>query len=189
MLTLKPHKKLTFDHTTDAYTLSIVINGGEHIAKSFEEISALSHRVLNQLIKDHFRFKYCQKHKGEPFIKLIENSRTANDMLYDMNTDLSKDVALFIEWLIPDHSTITFKVGEFRQEYRYIGHKDNTLRFQQLFYSNDFDPTIVVEITALIKDLAPLESIDNGFLASYLNERCKREPEIAEAYLRELENL
>ena len=189
MLTLKPHKKLTFDHVTDTYTLSIVIDGGEHIAKSFEEISALSHRVLNQLIKDHFRFKYCQKHKGEPFIKLIENSRTANDMLCDMSADLSKDLALFIEGLIPEHSIITFEAGQFFQEYLYLGRKGNTLRFKQRFYSNDFDPIIIVEVTALVKDLVPLESVDNGFLANYLNERCKREPEMAEAYLRELENL
>lgn len=189
MLTLKRSKKLTFDHTTDTYALGIVIDGGEHIAKSFEEISALSHRVLNQLIKDYFRFKYCQKHKSEPFIKLIENSRTANDMLYDMDANLNKDVALFIEGLIPEHSIITFEAGQFFQEYLYLGHQVNTLRFKQRFYSNDFDPTIVVEVTALIKDLVPLESADNGFLANYLNERCKREPEMAEAYLRELENL
>lgn len=189
MLTLKPHKKLTFDHVTDTYALGIVIDDGEHVTKNFEEISALSHRVLNQLIKDHFRFKYCQKHKGEPFIKLIENSRTANDMLYDMSADLGKDVTLFIEGLIPEHSIITFEAGRFFQEYLYLGRKGNTLRFKQRFYSNDFDPTIIVEITALVKDLAPLESVDNGFLANYLNERCKREPEMAEAYLRELENL
>lgn len=37
MLTLKPNKKLTFDRVTDTLTLSIVIDGGEHIAKSFED--------------------------------------------------------------------------------------------------------------------------------------------------------
>lgn len=188
MLTLKPSNKLAFDHVTDTYALGIVIDGSEHIAKGFEEISALSHRVLNQLIKDHFKFKYCQEHKGEPFIKLIENSRTANDTLYDMDADLSKDLALFIEGLVPEHSIITFEAGQFFQEYLYLGRKNNTLRFKQRFYSNDFDPTIIVEITALVKDLVPLESVDNGFLANYLNERCKREPEMAETYLRELEN-
>lgn len=188
MLTLKSHKKLTFDHTTDTCTLGIVIDGNEHIAKSFEEISALSHRILNQLIKDHFRFKYCQKHKGEPFIKLIENTYTANDMLYDMSADLSKDVTLFIEGLIPKHSTIAFKVGEFRQEYQYQGVSDNILYFQQRFYAKDDEPVFIIAIKALVKDLAPLESVDNGVLANYLNERCKREPEMAEAYLRELEN-
>lgn len=189
MLTLKPHKKLTFDHVTDTYALGIVIDDGEHVTKNFEEISALSHRVLDQLIKDHFRFKYCQKHKGEPFIKLLENSRTANDMLYDMDADLSKDVALFIEGLTPKHSTIAFKVSEFRQEYHYLGCEGNTLRFQQRFYAKDDDPVAIIEIKALVKDLVPLASVDNGFLANYLNERGKREPEMAEAYLRELENL
>ena len=189
MLTLKPHKKLTFDHVTDTYALGIVIDDGEHVTKNFEEISALSHRVLNQLIKDHFKFKYCQKHKGEPFIKLLENSRTANDMLYDMDADHSKDVALFIEGLIPDHSTFVFKVGGFRQEYIYLGYEGNTLRFQQRFYAKDDDPVAIIEIKALVKDLVPLTSVDNGFLANYLNERCEREPEMAEAYLRELEDL
>lgn len=188
MLILKPHRELTFDPDTKTHTLGIRIENDESPVQSFDQASELSSRVLEQLIKDHFKFKYCQKHKGEPFIKLLENSRTANDMLYDMDADLSKDVTLFIEGLIPEHSIITFKAGQFFQEYLYLGRKNNTLRFKQRFYSNDFDPTIVIEITALVKDLAPLESVDNGFLANYLNERCKREPEMAEAYLHELEN-
>ena len=188
MLTLKPHRELTFDPDTKTHTLSIRIENDENPMQSFDQASELSSRVLKQLIKDHFRFKYCQKHKGEPFIKLIENSRTANDMLYDMNAGLSKDVTLFIEGLIPKHSTIAFKVGEFRQEYQYQGVSDNILCFQQRFYAKDDEPVVIIEIKALVKDLAPLESVDNGFLANYLNERCKREPEMAEAYLRELEN-
>lgn len=188
MLTLKLHKELAFDPDTKTHTLGICIENDESPVQSFGQVSELSSRVLEQLIKDHFRFKYCQKHKGEPFIKLIENSRTANDMLYDMSADLSKDVTLFIEGLIPEHSIITFEAGQFFQEYLYLGRKGNTLRFKQRFYSNDFDPTIIVEITALVEDLAPLESVDNGFLTNYLNERCKHEPKMAEAYLRELEN-
>ena len=97
MLTLKLHKEPTFDRDTKTHTLGICIEDDENPVQSFDQASALSSRVLEQLIKDHFKFKYCQKHKGEPFIKLLENSRTANDMLYDMDADLSKDVALFIE--------------------------------------------------------------------------------------------
>lgn len=189
MLTLKPHKEPTFDLDTNTYILSICIEDNENPVQSFDQASELSRRVLIQLIKDHFTFKYCQKHKDELHIKLIENSRTANDMLYDMDADLSKDVALFIEGLIPDHSTIIFKVGGFRQEYHYLGCEGNTLRFQQRFYTKDNDPVAIVEIKALVKDLVPLTSVDNGFLANYLNERCEREPEMAEAYLRELEDL
>lgn len=189
MLTLKPHRELAFDPDTKTHTLGICIENDESPVQSFGQVSELSSRVLEQLIKDHFKFKYCQKHKGEPFIKLLENSRTANDMLYDMDADLSKDVALFIEGLTPKHSTIAFKVSEFRQEYHYLGCEGNTLRFQQRFYAKDDDPVAIIEIKALVKDLVPLASVDNGFLANYLNERCKREPEMAEAYLRELENL
>lgn len=189
MFTLKLHRELAFDPDTKTHTLGICIENDESPVQSFGQVSELSSRVLEQLIKDHFKFKYCQKHKGKPFIKLLENSRTANDMLYDMDADLSKDVALFIEGLIPDHSTIIFKVGGFRQEYHYLGCEGNTLRFQQRFYAKDDDPVAIIEIKALVKDLVPLTSVDNGFLANYLNERCKREPEMAEAYLRELEDL
>lgn len=189
MFTLKLHRELAFDPDTKTHTLGICIENDESPVQSFGQVSELSSRVLEQLIKDHFKFKYCQKHKGEPFIKLLENSRTAKDMLYDMDADLSKDVALFIEGLTPKHSTIAFKVGEFRQEYYYLGCEGNTLRFQQRFYAKDDDPVAIIEIKALVKDLVPLTSVDNGFLANYLNGRCKREPEMAEAYLRELENL
>lgn len=189
MLTLKLHRELAFDPDTKTHTLGICIENDESPVQSFGQVSELSSRVLEQLIKDHFRFKYCQKHKGEPFIKLLENSRTANDMLYDMDADLSKDVTLFIEGLIPKHSTIAFKVGNFRQEYQYRGTSDNILCFEQRFYDNDDEPVFVIAIKALVKDLVPLTSVDNGFLANYLNERCKREPEMAEAYLRELEDL
>jgi hypothetical protein len=189
MLTLKPHRELTFDPDTKIHTLGIRIENDEKPVQSFDQASELSSRVLKQLVKDHFKFKYCQKHKGEPFIKLLENSRTANDMLYNMDADLSKDVALFIEGLTPKHSTIAFKVSEFRQEYHYLGCEGNTLRFQQRFYAKDNDPVVIIEIKAVVKDLVPLTSVDNGFLAYYLNERCEREPEMAEAYLRELEDL
>lgn len=189
MFTLKLHRELAFDPDTKTHTLGICIENDESPVQSFGQVSELSSRVLEQLIKDHFKFKYCQKHKGEPFIKLLENSRTANDMLYDMDADLSKDVALFIDGLTSKHSTIAFKVSEFRQEYHYLGCEGNTLRFQQRFYAKDDDPVAIIEIKALVKDLVPLTSVDNGFLAYYLNERCEREPEMAEAYLRELENL
>lgn len=189
MLTLKPHRKLTFDPDTKTHTLGICIENDENPVQSFDQASELSCRVLEQLIRDHFKFKYCQKHKNEPHIKLIENSRTANDTLYTVDETLSKDIALFIEGLIPDHSTFVFKVGGFRQEYIYLGYEGNTLRFQQRFYAKDDEPVFIIAIKALVKDLVPLTSVDNGFLANYLNERCKREPEMAEAYLRELENL
>lgn len=189
MLTLKPHKEPTVDLDTNTYTLSICIEDNENPVQSFDQASELSRRVLTQLIKDHFKFKYCQKHKDEPHIKLIENSRTANDMLYDVDDTLSKNFVLFVEGLIPDHSTFVFKVGGFRQEYHYLGCDGNTLRFQQRFYAKDDDPVAIVEIKALVKDLVPLTSVDNGFLANYLNERCEREPKMAEAYLRELEDL
>lgn len=189
MLTLKPHKKPTFDFDTKTYVLSIYIKDNENPVQSFGEASMCSHRILSQLIKDHFKFKYCQKHKGEPFIKFIENSRTANDMLYEVDDTLSRYFVLFVEGLVPDHSTFVFKVDGFRQEYIYLGSDGNTLRFQQRFYAKDDDPVVIIEIKALVKDLAPLESVDNGFLANYLSERCKREPEMAEAYLRALEDL
>lgn len=189
MLTLKPHRELTFDPDTKTHTLGIRIENDENPVQSFDQASALSSRVLEQLIKDHFKFKYCQKHKGEPFIKLIENTRTAGDILYDVDNTLNEDINLFIEGLIPDHSTFVFKVNGFRQEYIYLGCDGNTLRFQQRFYAKDDDPVVIIEIKALVKGLTPLESVDNGFLANYLNERCKREPEMAEAYLRELEDL
>lgn len=189
MLTLKPHRELVFDPDTKTHTLGIRIENDENPVQSFDQASELSSRVLEQLIKDHFRHRYCQKHKGEPHIKLIENSRTASDALYDVGEALGKDIALFIESLIPKHSTIAFKVGEFRQEYQYQGVSDNILCFQQRFYANDDEPVFIIAIKALVKDLVPLESVDNGFLANYLNERCEREPETAEAYLRELEDL
>lgn len=189
MLTLKPHRELTFDPDTKTHTLGICIEDNENPVQSFDQASELSSRVLEQFIKDHFKFKYCQKHKGEPSIKLLENSRTANDMLYDVDEALGKNIALFIEGLIPDHSTFVFKVGGFRQEYIYLSCEGNTLRFQQRFYAKDDDPVAIIEIKALVKDLVPLTSVDNGFLAYYLNERYEREPEMAEAYLRELEDL
>lgn len=188
MLTLKPHKEPTFDLDTKTYVLSICIEDNESPVQSFDQASELSCRVLTQLIKDHFTFKYCQKHKDEPHIKLIENNRTANDILYNMDDTLSRYFVLFVEGLVPDHSTFVFKVNGFRQEYIYLGSDGNTLRFQQRFYAKDDDPVAIIAIKALVKDLAPLESVDNGFLANYLNERCKREPEMTEAYLRELEN-
>ena len=189
MLTLKPHRELTFDPDTKTHTLGIRIENDENLVQSFDQASELACRVLEQLIKDHFRHCYCQKHKDEPHIKLIENNRTANDILYDMDDTISKNFVLFVEGLIPDHSTIVFKVGGFRQEYHYLGCEGNTLRFQQRFYAKDDDPVAIIEIKALVKDLVPLTSVDNGFLANYLNERCEREPEMAEAYLRGLENL
>ena len=189
MLTLKPHRELTFDPDTKTHTLGIRIENDENPVQSFDQASEFSSRVLKQLVKDHFRHRYCQKHKGEPHIKLIENSRTASDALYDVDEALSKNIALFIEGLIPDHSTFVFKVGGFRQEYIYLGYEGNTLRFQQRFYAKNDDPVAIIEIKTLVKDLVPLTSVDNGFLAYYLNERCEREPEMAEAYLRELENL
>ena len=189
MLTLKLHRKLTFDPDTKTHTLGICIEDAENPVQSFDQASELSRRVLTQLIKDHFKHRYCQEHKNEPHIKLIENSHAANDMLYDIDETLSKNFVLFVEGLIPGHSTLVFKVGGFRQEYIYLGHEGNTLRFQQRFYAKDDDPVAIVEIKALVKDLAPLESVDNGFLADYLNDRCKREPEMAEAYLHALEDL
>lgn len=189
MLTLKPHKEPTFDPDTNTYVLSICIEDNENPVQSFDQASELSCRVLTQLIKDHFTFKYCQKHKDEPHIKLIENNRTANDILYNMDDTLSRYFVLFVEGLVPDHSTFVFKVDGFRQEYIYLGSDGNTLHFQQRFYTKDDDPVAIIEIKALVKDLVPLASVDNGFLANYLNERYKREPEMAEAYLRELENL
>lgn len=189
MLTLKLHKEPTFDPDTNTYVLSICIEDNENPVQSFDQASELSCRVLTQLIKDHFTFKYCQKHKDEPRIKLIENNRTANDILYNMDDTLSRYFVLFVEGLVPDHSTFVFKVDGFRQEYIYLGSDGNTLRFQQRFYAKDDDPVAIIEIKALVKDLVPLTSVDNGFLANYLNKRCEREPETAEAYLRELEDL
>lgn len=115
MLTLKPHRELTFDSDTKTHTLGICIEDNENPVQSFDQASELSSRVLEQLIKDHFKHRYCQEHKNEPHIKLIENSRTADDMLYDVDDTLSKNFVLFVEGLIPDHST--FVLPEMAEAY------------------------------------------------------------------------
>lgn len=64
--------------------------------------------ILTQIIKDHFKFLYGQKHRNEPFVKLLVNSHTMADLTYTVDEDLSKQLNQFIDELIPETSIITF---------------------------------------------------------------------------------
>lgn len=102
--------------------------------------------LLTQLIKDHFKFIYCRKHRNEPLIKLFENNYTAADLLYTVDDNLSKSLHRFIDHLIPETSLITFYNGIEIKTYRYLNQEDNTLTFEQVKYNNNYNPIVKIPI-------------------------------------------
>ena len=102
--------------------------------------------ILTQLIKDHFKFLYGQKHRNEPFVKLLVNSRTMADLTYDVDRNLSKELETFIDHLIPETSVITFYKDDDAYSYQYLGEKDKIMSFKQLRYGNDYEPVVAIPI-------------------------------------------
>lgn len=125
---------------SDANHLKIIIN-----PDSYDKLPSTDH-LLTQLIKDHFKFIYCHKHRDEPLIKLLGNSYTAADLLYTVDDNLSKPLHRFIDHLIPKTSLITFYNGLETKTYRYVSQENNTLTFEQVKYNNDFDLIIKIPI-------------------------------------------
>lgn len=102
--------------------------------------------ILTQIIKDHFTFLYGQKHQQEPFVKLLINSRTMGDILYNVDNNLSKQLNSFIDHLIPETSVITFYKDDDTYSYQYLGEKDKVMNFKQLRYNNDYEPVVTIPI-------------------------------------------
>lgn len=102
--------------------------------------------ILTQIIKDHFTFLYGQKHQQEPFVKLLINSRTMGDILYNVDNNLSKQLNSFIDHLIPETSVITFYKDDDTYSYQYLGEKDKVMNFKQLRYNNDYEPVVAIPI-------------------------------------------
>lgn len=102
--------------------------------------------VLTQLIKDHFKFLYGQKHQHEPFVKLLVNSHTMADLVYDVDENLSKQLSSFIDHLVPETSVITFYKDDNTYSYQYLGEKDKIMAFKQLRYNNDYEPVVAILI-------------------------------------------
>ena len=102
--------------------------------------------ILTQIIKDHFKFLYGQKHRNEPFVKLLVNSHTMADLVYDVDNNLSKKLESFIDELIPETSVITFYKGNDAYSYQYLGEKDKIMIFKQLRYDNDYEPVVAILI-------------------------------------------
>ena len=102
--------------------------------------------VLTQIIKDHFKCLYGQKHKNEPFVKLLVNSRTMADLVYTVDNNLSKQLNSFIDELIPETSIITFYKDDDTYSYQYLGEKDKIMTFKQLRYGNDYEPVVTIPI-------------------------------------------
>ena len=88
-------------HTTDHLEITVTPE------KRFKNIP--TDHILTQIIKDHFRFLYGQKHQNEPFVKLLVNSRTMADLIYDVDETLHLES--FIDNLVPKISLITFYNG------------------------------------------------------------------------------
>lgn len=126
------------NYTTDH--LEIVITP----EKWFENIP--TDHILTQIIKDHFTFLYGQKHRNEPFVKLLVNSRTMADLVYDIDNNLSKELKSFIDELIPETSVITFYKDNDTYSYQYLGEKDKIMSFKQLRYGNDYEPIVKIPI-------------------------------------------
>ena len=126
------------NYTTDH--LKIVITP----EKWFENIP--TDHILTQIIKDHFRFLYGQKHRNEPFVKLLVNSRTMTDLVYDVDRNLSKELETFIDHLIPETSIITFYKNDDIYSYQYLGEKNKIMNFEQLRYDNDYEPVVAIPI-------------------------------------------
>ena len=125
---------------SDANHLKIIIN-----PDSNNKLPSTDH-LLTQLIKDHFKFIYCRKHRDEPLVKLFGNSYTAADLLYTVDDNLFKPLHRFIDHLIPEKSLITFYNGPETKTYRYVSQESNTLTFEQVRYNNDFDLIIKIPI-------------------------------------------
>lgn len=102
--------------------------------------------ILTQIIKDHFRFLYGQKHQNEPFVKLLVNSHTMADLVYTVDEDLSKQLNSFVDELIPKSSIITFYKNDDVYSYQYLGEKDKIMTFKQLRYNNDYEPVVAILI-------------------------------------------
>lgn len=102
--------------------------------------------ILTQIIKDHFKFRYGQKHQNEPFVKLLVNSHTMADLVYDIDNNLSKQLESFIDHLVPETSVITFYKDDDTYSYQYLGEKDKVMNFKQLRYNNDYEPVVAIPI-------------------------------------------
>ena len=125
-------------HTTDHLEITVTPE------KWFENIP--TDHILTQIIKDHFKFLYGQKHKNEPFIKLLVNSHTMADLVYTVDNNLSKQLNSFIDHLIPETSVITFYKDDDTYSYQYLGEKDKVMNFKQLRYNNDYEPVVAIPI-------------------------------------------
>lgn len=125
-------------HTTDHLEITVTPE------KWFENIP--TDHILTQIIKDHFKFLYGQKHKNEPFIKLLVNSHTMADLVYTVDNNLSKQLNSFIDHLIPETSVITFYKDNDTYSYQYLGEKDKVMNFKQLRYNNDYEPVVAIPI-------------------------------------------
>ena len=110
--------------------------------KWFENIP--TDHILTQIIKDHFKFLYGQKHQHEPFVKLLVNSHTMADLVYDVDETLHLES--FIDNLVPKISLITFYNGLEIKTYRYLNQENKTLTFEQVKYNNDYNPVIKIPI-------------------------------------------
>lgn len=106
---------------------------------------AIDH-ILTQIIKDHFKFLYIRKHKQDPFIKLLANSYTIEDLVYTVDNNLSKQLESFIDHLVPETSVITFYKDDNVYSYQYLGEKDKVMSFKQLRYDNDYEPVVAISI-------------------------------------------
>lgn len=126
------------NHTTDHLEITIT-------PEKWSENIPTDH-ILTQIIKDHFTFLYGQKHKNEPFVKLLINSRTMADLVYTVDNNLSKQLNSFIDELIPETSVITFYKDDDTYSYQYLGEKDKIMTFKQLRYDNDYEPVVTILI-------------------------------------------
>ena len=125
-------------HTTDHLEITVTPE------KWFKNIP--TDHILTQIIKDHFTFLYGQKHKNEPFVKLLVNSRTMADLVYTVDNKLSKPLNQFINNLIPKTSLITIFNDDKTKTYRYLGEKDNVMTFEQVNYNNNYNPIVKIPI-------------------------------------------
>lgn len=127
-------------HSINDDHLIIDITPDEHFKNNQPAID----HILTQIIKDHFKFLYIRKHRNEPFVKLLVNSRTMTDLVY--NVDETLHLESFIDNLIPKISLITFYNSLEIKTYRYLGQEKNTLTFEQVKYNNDYNPVITIPI-------------------------------------------
>lgn len=133
--------KLSLKTHTDNH-LEIMITPDDHFKNNQPAID----HILTQVIKDHFKFLYIRKHKQDPFIKLLANSYTIEDLVYTVDKDLSKQLYPFIDHLIPETSIITFHKDNNSCSYQYLGEKDKVMSFKQLRYDNDYEPVVAIPI-------------------------------------------